>query len=62
MVGYRVYIMDWQGIHIEDVDAIMADDDTDAVRKACRRFDRRPWELWQGGRMIRKCAGLRLAA
>ncbi|KRB81214.1 hypothetical protein ASE00_14520 [Sphingomonas sp. Root710] len=62
MIGYRVYIMDCNGIHIEDVAAIMADGDADAIRTATQRRDRQPWELWQGGRMVEKSTGLKLAA
>ncbi|WP_152663993.1 hypothetical protein [Sphingomonas sp. SRS2] len=61
MIGYRVYIMDWHG-HIEDVDAIMADSDDAAISAANQRRDTQPWELWQGGRLISKCAGLQMAA
>jgi hypothetical protein len=62
MIGYRVYVMDWLGIHIDDVDAIMADGDADAIHMASQRRSCQPWELWQGGRMVEKCQGLKLAA
>lgn len=55
MTGYRIYIMDCSGDHIEDVDAIMADSDDEAIIAARRRHDR--WELWQCGRLIQTCRG-----
>ena len=55
MIGYRVYIMDCLG-HIEDVAAIMADDDAGAINAARQRPDR-SWELWHCGRLVQKGAG-----
>jgi hypothetical protein len=52
MASYRFYILDRQGIHIDDTDILLAIDDAEAIRLASQRGSRNPWELWQGCRRI----------
>jgi hypothetical protein len=52
MSSYRVYILDRQGIHIDDADVLLAMDDAEAIRLADRRSNSNPWELWQGCRRV----------
>ena len=59
MSDYRIYIMDRSGVHIDDCASVRALCDADAIGAANRRRDRRPSELWLGGRMICKMPALR---
>jgi hypothetical protein len=52
MASYRVYILDRQGIHIDDADILLAIDDAEALLLACERGNQNPWELWQGCRRV----------
>lgn len=54
MIGFRVYLMDGCGRHIEDVVEIMAPSADDAMNATEQRRSRHHWELWQGGRLVRK--------
>ena len=56
VANYRIYLMDWVGVHIEDFAPISALCDADAISAAERRADRQPIELWLGGRLVCKLA------
>ena len=56
MGQYRLYIMDAEGIHIDDFRNVSASGDDEAIREALTFQLRCPSELWQGGRLIQAFA------
>ncbi len=52
MENYRIYIMGYDGRHIEDFVALSALCDAEAILAVRRRQDRQPAELWLGARKV----------
>jgi hypothetical protein len=53
MQDYRVYYLDRDG-RIDRFEAIIADDDDTAMRRATEAAQTRPYELWCRGRLVAK--------